>query len=37
MDAIDARLRTLKWMLVISLLWNNLLIGTAVGLFLKYR
>jgi hypothetical protein len=33
---IDQRLRTLEWMIGLSIAWNTLLIGSAVGLFLKY-
>jgi hypothetical protein len=39
MDAIAAdimtRLRTLEWMVGLSMVWNTLLTGAAVGLLLK--
>jgi hypothetical protein len=34
---IDERLHTLEWMVGLSIAWTTLLIGSAVGLWLKYR
>jgi hypothetical protein len=34
---ITARLQTLQWMVSLSLAWNTLLIGAAVGILLKFR
>jgi hypothetical protein len=34
---ITARLQTLQWLVGLSLAWNTLLIGVAVGLVWKYR
>jgi hypothetical protein len=33
----NERLRTLEWLVGLSMAWNTLLIGSAVGLLLKYR
>jgi hypothetical protein len=31
------RLTCLWWMLVLSMAWNTMLVGAAVGVLLKYR
>ena len=36
-EQIDARLRTLEWMVGLSMAWNTMLVGAAVGVLLKYR
>jgi hypothetical protein len=34
---IRARLSTLQWMVGLSMAWNTMLIGTAVGVLLRFR
>jgi hypothetical protein len=36
-EQIDARLRTLEWLVGLSMAWNTMLVGAAVGVLLKYR
>jgi hypothetical protein len=36
-EPINARLNTLQWLVGLSVAWNTMLIGAAVGILLKYR
>jgi hypothetical protein len=36
-EQIDKRLSTLQWMVGLSMAWNTMLIGAAVGILLHYR
>jgi hypothetical protein len=36
-EQVNSRLHTLEWMVGLSMAWNTMLIGSAVGLLLKYR
>ena len=36
-EQINERLNTLQWMVDLSIAWQTMLIGAAVGILLKYR
>jgi hypothetical protein len=36
-EQLNERLNTLQWMVGLSIAWQTMLIGAAVGILLKYR